>query len=236
MWWIIALAVLLVISGIVFLITVQRGVMALFRPRRHPRPGQIRIACTGDSITYGYGIRNWLRNNYPEQLQQLLGSSYCVRNFGVCGATASSSGDNPYEKTAASRDSLAFRPNIVLLMLGTNDSKPCNWKDADEYAEDLKKFVSIYRALPDKPCIILLTPPPAYGDPVPFDIDADVLKTKVRYQILALAGTEQLPCVDLYAMFEGRPELLWDGVHPNAAGAECIAKAAAAYVRKEKEE
>jgi lysophospholipase L1-like esterase len=154
----------------------------------------------------------------------------------VCGATASSAGDCPFEKTAAYRESLDFAPDLVLLMLGTNDSKPYNWKDPAAYTEDLKRLWKVYHALPNMPRIIVMTPPPAWGNPVPFDIDAKVIETEIRPAVLAGAETEGIPSIDLYAAFEGKPELLWDGVHPNGEGAEVIAQAAATWIKKEKQE
>lgn len=47
------------------------------------KDGQIRIACVGDSTTYGHGISNWPKNNYPAILQNLLGEGYHVNNYGV---------------------------------------------------------------------------------------------------------------------------------------------------------
>jgi len=80
---------------------------------------KIKVACVGDSITYGYG--------YPEELQRLLGTAYDVRNFGYSGRTAMRTGDYPYFKEEIYKESLTFSPNIVVIMFGTNDSKVQNW-------------------------------------------------------------------------------------------------------------
>ena len=47
----------------------------------------VRVACVGNSITYGAGIANRQQNSYPAQLQYYLGADYEVRNFGVSGTT-----------------------------------------------------------------------------------------------------------------------------------------------------
>ncbi len=44
------------------------------------KEGQIRIACVGDSTTYGHGITGWPKNTYPAILQNLLGEGYHVNN------------------------------------------------------------------------------------------------------------------------------------------------------------
>ena len=219
-------------------ITLQRGSLPFVRLNRKPREGQIRVACIGDSITYGYGIRSWSRNNYPAQLAQVLGDGYCVQNFGVCGATASGQGDLPYEKGTAYRESVAFQPKIVFLMLGTNDSKPYNYRGQELYAEDMKRILAAYRALPSRPRVYLLTPPPAFsinGNPVAFDIQADVIENEINPAVKTLANTEDVSCIDLYAACENHSEWFWDGVHPNADGAKQITTIIAEHLNKEKE-
>jgi len=58
-----------------------------------------KIACVGDSITYGAGIPNRMTGSYPAQLHQMLqpyDDQWEVRNFGVSGATLLRRGDLPY--------------------------------------------------------------------------------------------------------------------------------------------
>lgn len=88
---------------------------------------KVRVACVGNSITYGAGIAAREQNSYPAQLQYYLGEDYEVRNFGVSGCTSLQQGDYPYVQTGAYAQSLEFRPDIILIKLGTNDSKPQNW-------------------------------------------------------------------------------------------------------------
>src|SRR5688572_13260471 len=87
----------------------------------------IRVACVGDSITYGYGIKDRERDSYPAQLGALLGSKWDVRNFGVNGATALKKGTRPYSGLQAYQDALAFEPDIVVIKLGTNDTNAKSW-------------------------------------------------------------------------------------------------------------
>ena len=37
----------------------------------------IKIACIGDSITFGAAIKEHHENSYPRQLARLLGNGYC---------------------------------------------------------------------------------------------------------------------------------------------------------------
>ena len=98
-----------------------------------------RIACVGDSITWGTFVWNRKRNSYPAQLQAMLGERFIVRNFGVMGHTLQSAGDYPYRISKAFKSSSAFEPDVVLLMLGTNDSKPPNWKGIGPFCGGLSR-------------------------------------------------------------------------------------------------
>jgi len=211
---------------------INRGTVPIY-PMKKPKSGQVRIACSGDSITYGYGVENWRKNNYPAVLGTLLGNGCCVNNFGVPGSTAHSGGDRPYVKERVFQKSLAFCPDVVILMLGTNDSKPYNWKGQAVYREELRKILQAYKALPSVSSILLLAPPPAWGDPVAFDIQADVLKDEIRPVVQTLAKDEKAQFLDLHSVFKGCPEKFWDGVHPNAAGAKMLAKTICQAIAKE---
>ena len=101
--------------------------------RQTPKPDAIKVACIGNSITDGFGIDMRTAYGYPAQLQQLLGKDYWVKNFGVSSRTMLNKGDYPYMNEMAWKDALAFKPDIVIIKLGTNDSKPENWQYAAEF-------------------------------------------------------------------------------------------------------
>jgi lysophospholipase L1-like esterase len=102
---------------------------------------KIRVACVGDSITFGAGVEKREVNNYPKVLGSLLGDKYEVRNFGVSGATLLSKGDHPYIKTGAYSDAKKFAPQIVIIKLGTNDTKPQNWKHEADFLADATNMI-----------------------------------------------------------------------------------------------
>src|SRR4051812_29961221 len=97
---------------------------------------KIRVAAVGASITYGVGVENREKESYTARMQGMLGSGYEVRNFGVSGATMLKTGDRPYWSAKAYHDALKFEPNIVVIDLGGNDSKPRNWAHKDSFADD----------------------------------------------------------------------------------------------------
>ena len=57
---------------------------------------RIKVACVGNSITYGAALPDRDTQAYPVRLQQLLGDSYEVANFGKSGTTLLAKGHRPY--------------------------------------------------------------------------------------------------------------------------------------------
>jgi len=182
----------------------------------------IRVACIGDSITFGAGIRDRKRNSYPAVLGRLLGEKYQVRNFGVSGATLLKKGDKPYWKLAAFRQATEWQPNIVIIKLGTNDSKPQNWRHKAEFADDLRALVDHFAALPSKPKIWLCLPVPVYA--TRWGINEATVKGEIIPIIQKVAEEKKLPTIDLYTALSGKPEMFPDKIHPNAAGAKLMAE------------
>lgn len=182
----------------------------------------IKVACIGDSITEGAGVDTPTVNAYPVVLGRLLGTNYQTRNFGVSGRTLLRRGDFPFWNEAAFRNATNYAPNIVTIKLGTNDSKPQNWRYRDEFARDLRSMVDVFAALPSHPKIYLCLPVPAYS--VQFDINPDIIKNEIIPIIKAVAREKGATVVDLYRPLSGRPDLFPDNIHPNAAGAALIAK------------
>lgn len=181
----------------------------------------IRVACIGASITYGAGIIEREKHCYPAQMQALLGAGYEVRNFGVSARTMLKHGDFPYGNENAYREALAFNPDVVVIDLGGNDSKPQNWKYREEFAADTRAFVESFKALPAKPRVLLCLPMPAFA--VMWGINDEVIlkeEIPILRQVAFETGTE---LVDLHTAFLGKETLLPDHIHPNAEGAALMA-------------
>jgi len=184
----------------------------------------------GDSITWGFLILRRKRDCYPAQLQRLLGDGVTVGNFGINGHTLQESADRPYRTSKPYRESGEFDADFVLIMLGTNDSRPGNWKGAQPFLEDYRRLVDHYRELPSAPRVFVMTPPTVYGrgraDRVMYGMDA-VAIDEMCVVIRELAREERLELIDAHVATSGHPEAFrLDGVHPGAAGASLIARAA----------
>ena len=181
-----------------------------------------RVACVGDSITFGHGIKDREHDTYPGLLSAMLGEKYDVRNFGVSGTTTMMGTDMPYMNEQAYKDALAFNPQIVTIKLGTNDSKPYNWKESDHFKQDLKTLIDSFKTLPSKPKIWLCLPVPAYGHA--WSINDSVIYNGVIPLIREVAQEENLPLVDLNTPMQGKKQYFPDTIHPNEEGQKLIAQ------------
>ena len=150
----------------------QNELTSWLRSFKAPRKDAVRVACIGNSITFGAGIRNRSRDSYPSVLARMLGDSYWVKNFGVSARTMLNKGDHPYMNEPAYKNALAFNPNIVVIKLGTNDSKSFNWKYKADFMKDAQTMIDAFKGLPSQPKIYLCYPSEAYltGDGMNDDI------------------------------------------------------------------
>lgn len=198
-----------------------------------PNTGATKIACIGNSITEGAGVENKDNDSYPAQLQQKLSADYHVKNFGVGGRTLLRKGDFPYWNENAFQEAKDFQPDVVVILLGTNDSKPQNWKYKDEFVKDYQVFIDEFQALDTKPKIFICNPLPSF--PHKGQINGEVIMKEVLPKIEAVAISKELEIIDLYEPFIGKTKLLPDAVHPNEAGAAVIAEQVEKHILNWKE-
>ncbi len=182
----------------------------------------IRVATIGDSITYGDKIQNREKNSYPRQLGDLLGERWDVRNFGAIGATLLKKGDKPYWEEPAFEFAQKFKPHVVIIELGTNDTKPQNWKHAEAFFDDFVEMIRSFAELESKPRIWICYPVPVYLER--WGIRDSIIKKEVLAKIDQVAAETGWPIIDLYTALSERPELFPDKIHPNGAGAKAMAE------------
>ena len=219
--------------------------------RQSPKQDAVRVACIGNSITDGHGIDLAPANGYPAQLQKLLGDGYWVKNFGVSARTMLNKGDYPYMNEMAWRDALAFKPDVVIIKLGTNDSKPENWQYGSEFRQDLEQMITTLR--PDlaqtakkgkkskkakqgstegTPKIYLCTPIPAFKPT--WNINDSVIVNGVIPIQQEVAAKYGLQVIDLHTLYANDGDkMVDDGIHPNDKGAARMADIIAEALKAE---
>ena len=188
---------------------------------------RIRVTCVGDSLTYGSGvIKTREMDSYPAQLQKKLGTSHLVTNYGLRNATASADGDVPYVESAPYKKSLTSKPDIVLLMLGTNDSKTYNW-DAASYEEGIRSLVQTYKGLDTNPTVYLMLSPYCYAldgsDIAEYQVQPKVVAGEISDIVKKVAKEEGVDVIDLYSVTVDKQERYRDGIHFDAEGYKIIA-------------
>jgi len=189
----------------------------------------IRVACVGDSITEAGLLKESER--YPGQLGEILGDKYLVKNFGKSGATLLKKGHYPsYWKTSEYKKSHEFNPDIVTIMLGTNDSKGGNWsKHSASFVTDYIALIKTYQELESNPEIFIVLPPPAFSGR--FGINGKVIAEEIIPLTREVAKKANLKIIDLNAVLvdkikdsKNKKLLYRDGIHPTIAGSTVIAE------------
>ena len=194
------------------------------------------VVCVGDSITFGAGVTG-RENTYPAMLQAMLGEGFVVKNCGENGRTLQREGMlNPpdasfnfpmtYWDSQVMTTAVNAAPDIVIIMLGTNDAKDWNW-NAENYTSQYAELIRYFQSLPGEPRVYAVIPPPGFdaheGVKAADSIDREILAALgdcIREATQACG----CPVIDLYGVFEGRGELFPDGIHPNAEGNRIIAR------------
>ena len=173
----------------------------------------IRVACVGDSITEGF--------DYPNDLWMLLGSNYSVGNFGVGGAAVELNSGKPYMNQSEFQKAKEFAPNIVIIMLGTNDANPALKQNTTKFVEDYAKLIGAFQELPSKPKIWIVKPPPVFNNGT--GLSTETFAKYVISSIEQVANFTNLPLIDVYTPMLEHSDYFFDGVHPNGEGAQAIA-------------
>ena len=182
----------------------------------------LRVACVGDSITAGTGLSNPAQDSYPSQLSIILGEGWEVQNFGKKSATLMKSGSLPYWNTSQYSASLNYHPDIVVIMLGTNDAKPYNWANNAPFVPDYTALIKSYKNLPSSPIVYICYPPPVYA--VVAGITDARIKNEVIPKIAQVASENGVEVIDIYNALNDKKALFPDKVHPNKEGARQLAQ------------
>ena len=186
---------------------------------------KIKVACVGNSITYGSGVANREVNAYPVKLQGMLGDKYEVGNFGKPGATLLNHGHRPYTQQQEYKDALAFAGDIVVIHLGINDTDPRNWPNyQDEFIGDYRALMQSFREVNPKVRFILARMTPLSDRHYRFESGTRDWHAEIQLAIECIAKAEGVQLIDFHEPLYPYPYMLEDAVHPNAEGAAILAK------------
>ncbi len=189
------------------------------------KPAPVRVACVGNSITYGMLVEDRERNCYPAVLGRMLGAGYDVRNFGHSGATLLNKGHNPYTKTKEYAEAIAFRPDIVVIHLGINDTDPRNWPNfRDEFIPDYAALIESFREANPAAKVYICRMTPIPHRHRRFKAGTRDWHHQIQEAIERVAASQRTGLIDLEPVLKDRPELLPDAVHPNVEGARLLAE------------
>ncbi len=186
----------------------------------------IKVACIGNSVTYGYGHENPSLTSYPSQLAEMLGDDYEVGNFGKSGATLLRKGHRPYNEQEEYKKALEFVPDIAIIHLGLNDTDPRNWKYYKrEFISDYVALIEdIERVNPDVE-IYICRMTPIFHWHHRFQKGTRDWYWEIQETIENIAkNIAEVKIIDLQEVLYHRPDLMPDALHPNPEGANLIAQ------------
>lgn len=189
----------------------------------------VRIACVGDSITEGAGIPIQSTSAYPAVLDRLLGSKAKVLNSGKSATVMQKEGDFTYWNTKEFSNLFAFQPEVVIIKLGTNDTKPQNWNQ-ERFENDYQSFIDTLSSMPSRPKILLCLPVPIFR--TTWGINDSTLVAGVIPAIERIAQKNQLDIIDFNGPMKDKEIYFPDNIHPNEEGASMMAAIVAESLKK----
>jgi len=189
------------------------------------------VACVGDSITWGWGLPNRASNCYPAQLATILqsvDSEWETQNFGVSSSTLRTNGNKPYVAQNAYNSALASEPDVVIIMLGTNDCTATSSALEQDFIPDYLALIDAFEQLPSHPKIFICYPPPIFGRP--YGYSNTVMRDQIAPLIDQLPTYKEVQLIDLYTPLEESSHLFPDSLHPNTEGAKVMAEVVASVI------
>lgn len=184
-----------------------------------------KVACVGNSITYGYNLPNRDTQAYPVQLQKLLGEKYEVGNFGKSGATLLNSGHRPYMQQEEFRKAVDFAGDIVVIHLGINDTDPRDWPNyRDFFVKDYLALIDTFRTANPGCRILIARLTPISDRHQRFESGTRDWRGEIQTAIESVAHIAGVQLIDFEQPLYAYPFMLPDAVHPTPAGARVMAE------------
>ena len=189
----------------------------------------LRVACVGNSVTYGYGLRDREHTAYPVRLQEMLDKTYGegryeVRNFGHSGSTLLYKGHRPYIQMPEFRQAMDFKADWVVIHLGLNDTDPRNWPDwKEEFIPNYRALIDSFLTVNPQARILICQMTPIFDRHPRFQSGTRDWHAQIQEAIRQVAAGAGVQLIDLYTPLHSRPDLFPDALHPNAEGAQILA-------------
>jgi acyl-CoA thioesterase I len=194
-------------------LAILEGVLLISNNNEEIIQEPVRVACVGDSITRG--------TEYTLYLWEKLGDKYVVGDFGVGGVTVSLQSDSAYMNTTAFELARQYKPNIVVIMLGTNDASNDLNVSRQDVVSSYLSLIDSFESLDGDTEIFLVLPPPLFDNSA--NLNARLLEEIVVPAIVEVANVTGLPLFDVHTPLLAHPDFFIDGVHPKVSGAIVIA-------------
>lgn len=186
---------------------------------------KIRVACIGNSITYGMKLANREKESFPSVLQSLLGDKYKVGNFGKNGATLLFKGHRPYSEQTEYKNALDFNPDILVIHLGVNDTDPRDFPDyGDEFTKDYLSLIDSFKKINPDVRVIIANLSPLLAKHPRFKSGTRAWRDSIRNLIPTIAQSSGAELIDFADVLKDRPNLIPDGIHPDKEGAKLLAQ------------
>jgi sialate O-acetylesterase len=190
----------------------------------HAQDKMVKVACIGNSVTYGYGLENREQECYPAKLQILLGNNYNVKNFGHSGATLLKKGHNPYYKTSEFADAITFAPDIAIIHLGLNDTDPRDWPNYhDDFEADYAWLIDAFKKANPAVKIYICQLTPIFSGHPRFKSGTRDWYWQIQNLIPVIAHANHTSLIDLHEPLYVRPDIFADNLHPDKEGASILA-------------
>ena len=189
------------------------------------------VACVGNSITEGYGI-DWGEKKYPDHLQELMQPGDSAANFGTSGKMFYKESGESYWVQGKIKEALAFPADIVVIELGTNDSKLFYYTYYNVTVDMLKPsyedLLDTFAHLPTHPEIYATLQP--YSNNESWGIMDSTIVKYINPLIKETSVEKGVNIIDLHTLFQTPAWFLDDSVHPNPTGAQELAKIVNKYI------
>lgn len=193
-----------------------------------------KIDCVGDSITYGTGVRLTRSTDaYPVMLKHAFNYNVIVNNYGMPSYTLQNEGNLPYRSTGYIQRVKSDRPDVIIIMLGTNDCKPINW-NKDRYIKEYTALIKQFKGISSHPDIYIMIPPALAlsHSKKKTSISVDNIN-KLPGIITNIGKKTHVHVIDQYHVIKGHMNYYYDKIHPNKLGNEKMVNKIVSALSKE---